>query len=392
MSVLRGRNFLMAPGPTNVPDRVLSAMHRPAVELSTPEFVQITRSCMADLKLVFGTTGEILLFAANGHGAWEAALANTLRPGDLVLALEAGIFAQAWAEMAEKLGVSVETIGGDWRQSVPPEAIEERLRADSGGQIKAVLAVQTDTATGITSDVPAVRAAMDAASHDALLMVDAVASLATVEFSMDAWRVDVTVAAAQKALMTPPGLSFNAVGPRALECARRGAMPRMYWDWMERLDPSAFYKAFCGTPPEHLIFALREALDMLAEEGLEQAISRHRRLAECVHVAVDTWGQAGEVGFQARRQSERSNAVTSVRLEPPHDANSVREYCDERLNVSLGGGLGPLDGRVFRIGHMGDINEPMVLGALASVQVALSACRVPHDASALEAAASYLSG
>ncbi|MDX1434749.1 MAG: aminotransferase class V-fold PLP-dependent enzyme [Gammaproteobacteria bacterium] len=385
MSVKRGRNFLMAPGPTNIPERVLRAMQRPAVELSSPDFVALCLGCLADLKKVFRTDGRVFVYAANGHGAWEAALSNTLSPGDRVLAFETGVFSEAWARMAEALGAEAVLVPGDWRHGIDADAVEKHLEADRAHRIRAVLAIQTDTATGITSDVPAVRRAMDAAGHPALLMVDAVASLAATDFRMDEWGVDVAVGASQKALMSPPGLAFTAVNDKALARSDEAKVPRLYWDWRKRLDEE-FYTWFCGTAPEHLLFALREALDMIAEEGLEAIFARHRRIGAAVRAAVAVWAQAGALSLNAARPAEQSDSVSTIRVDERWDAVEIRTLCQERLNVSLGGGLGKLKGRAFRIGHMGDINEPMILGALGGVETALRLCRVPHARGALNAA------
>ena len=391
MTVKRGRNFLMAPGPTNIPERVLRAMQRPAVELSAPDFVAMCLGCLADLKPVFRTAGKIFIYAANGHGAWEAALSNTLSPGDRVLAFETGVFSEAWARMAESLGAEAEIVPGDWRRGIDADAVEAHLRADRAHRIKAVLAVQTDTATGITSDVPAVRRAMDAAAHPALLMVDAVASLAAVDFRMDDWGVDVAVAASQKALMSPPGLGLVAVNDKALARADEAKTPRLYWDWRKRLEEEP-YTWFCGTAPEHLLFALREALDMVAEEGLEAIFARHRRIAGAVRAAVRVWSEAGALSLNAVRPAEQSNSVSTIRVDERWDAVGIRAVCHERLDVSLGGGLGKLKGKAFRIGHMGDINEPMVLGALAAIETALRLCAVPHGRGGVNAAIDSLAG
>ena len=376
--LLRGRNFLMTPGPSNIPDRVLAAMHRPAVDLVDTDFMDVTESCFHDLAKVFRTESRVFLYASNGHGAWEAALANLIGEGDLVLAPTTGMFSWAWGQLATDLGAVVEELDGDWRSAFDPGRIEERLRADPGHRIKAVLAVQTDTATSVTSDIVAVRRALDACGHPALLMADVVASLGTVDFRMDDWGVDVAVAGSQKGLMTPPGIAFTAVSPRALERSRTAGVRRGYWDWGRRIDSDEFYMKFFGTPPEHLIWGLREALDMLFEEGLDTAFARHRRLAHAVHAAVETWGEAGALELNAVNPAERAASVTTIRVAEGVDANRLRLLARDQLDVSLGYGLGPLDGKAFRIGHMGWINEPMVLGALGGVEMALQACDIPY--------------
>jgi alanine-glyoxylate transaminase/serine-glyoxylate transaminase/serine-pyruvate transaminase len=385
----RGRNFLMTPGPTTVPERVLAAMQHPAVDLIDPDFVKLTRSCLADLASVFRTEHEIFAYAANGHGAWEAALVNVLSQGDQVLAVESGVFSWAWASMADALGIEVETLPGDWRHAVDPNAVEDRLRADTGHSIKALLVVQTDTATSIATDVPAIRAAMDAAGHPALLLVDVVASLGTAEFRMDEWGVDVAVAASQKALMCPPGLSFNAVGPRAREAEARATLPRYYWDWQRRRGEE-FYMIFCGTAPEHLLFGLREALDMVAEEGLEAMFARHARLAGVVRAAVEAWAQGGALDFNALEPSQRCDSVTTIRVDEGLDSNRIREFCRDRHDVSLGAGLGQLNRKAFRIAHMGYVNGPTLIGALGAVEATLEALDIPRGAGAVEAAVARL--
>ena len=380
----------MTPGPSNIPDRVLAAMHRPAVDLVDTDFMALTKSCFDDLAKVFKTGGRVFLYASNGHGAWEAALANLIGEGDLVLAPTTGLFSWAWARLAEDLGAEVEELAGDWRSGFDPARVEERLRADPGHRIKAVLAVQTDTATSVTSDIAAVRRALDACHHPALLMADVMASLGTVDFRMDEWGVDVAVAGSQKGLMTPPGLGFTAVSHHALRTSRTAGIRRGYWDWQRRMDDEEFYMKFFGTPPEHLIWGLREALDMLFEEGSETAFARHRRLANAVHAAVGAWGRTGALELNAVNPAERATSVTTVRVAKGIDANRLRLLARDELDVSLGSGLGPLDGKAFRIGHMGWVNEPMVLGALGAVEMALQACGVPYEKGGVTAAVDAL--
>ncbi len=389
MTVKRGRNFLMMPGPTPIPERILNAMHRQAVDFSGPAFEALARACLEDLRPIFKTRGPVFVYTASGHGAWEAALANTLSPGDRVLVPETGNFSFGWKDMAQALGLEIEEIPGDWRHAIDPAEVEARLAADRDHEIKAVLMVHTDTASAVTSDVPALRAAMDRAGHPALLMVDTVASLVTTDFRMDDWRVDVAVGASQKGLMMPPGLSFTAASDKALRAAEAGTMPRRYWDWRERsLEPQ--YKWFCGTAPEHLIFGLRESIDMVMEEGLETAFARHARLAEAVRRAVAVWCEAGALAFNAVVPGERAQSVTTILTPEGFDSERLRQVCRERFDVALGAGLGRLKGRAFRIGHMGDVNEPMILGALASVEAALEICGLPHGKGGVTAAIAYL--
>lgn len=384
-----GREFLHTPGPTHIPDRVLNAMNRQAMDLIDPRLIDMTFACFDDLKRVFRTDGTVFLYAANGHGGWEAALSNLFQPGDAVLLPETGTFAMAWGEHARTLQLDVRFLPGDWRRAVEPAALEEALRADTAHGIKGVLAVQTDTATGVTSDIEAYRKAIDAAGHPALLVVDTIASLAAAPFEMDAWGVDAAIGASQKALMSPPGLSFVAAGPRALERAQKNERPRVYWDWGLR-SQKEFYRRFCGTPPEHLIFALREALDMVAEQGMEAILARHAHLAGAVHRAVETWAGEDALCFNAVVPEQRSVSVTTVRVAEGIDAEEIRTYARERLGVALGGGLGKLEGQAFRIGHMGDVNAPMLLGCLGAIETALIAMGIPHGSGGLRAAVEHL--
>ena len=381
---LRGWNFLCTPGPTNIPERIQRAMHRPAIDFSSPEFVAFATSLREDIKPIFQTESEVFIYAANGHGAWEAALVNTLSPGDQVLVPETGMFSLAWMAMARSLGIEVEYMKSDWRHGVQAELIAERLSRDPEHRIKAVMMVHTDTATGITSHPLAVRQALDVKHHPALLMVDVVASLVTIDFPMDRWGVDVAVGAGQKGLMLPPGLSFTATSPKALAVSERATLPRNYWDWRRRLG-SEHYLWFCGTPPEHLLFGLREAIDMITEETLPGVFARHHRLANAVRAAIEVWSQAGAIEFNAIQSEERADSITAI-LTPAHDAEVLRAFCREKFNVSLGGGFGKLHGHCFRIGHMGYVNEPMILGTLASIETALSLCRIPHQSGGISAA------
>ncbi len=391
MPVKSGKNFLHTPGPTNIPEQVLAAMMRPAVDLSDPDYLKMIESCFVDLKRVFKTDSKIFIYACNGHGAWEAALVNVLSPGDLVLAPETGRFAQSWAEMGATLGLDMEVLPGDWRTGIDADVIEERLRADSEHKIKAVLACHTDTATSITSDIPAVRRAIDSAGHSALLMVDTIAALATIDFQMDAWGIDVAVAAGQKGLMQPPGLGFTAASDKALKINETASLPRNYWDWRAR-QGEEYYQKFCGTSPEHLLFALREALNMLFEEGLDVVFARHQRLATAVRSAIEVWARAGALEFNATNPAERANGVTTIRVDEAYDADAVRLTCRGDFDISLGAGLGKLGGKAFRIGHMGYLNEPMVLGALAGVEASLARCGVPYERGAIDAAIASLNG
>jgi len=366
MTVRNGREFLAIPGPTNVPDEVLNAMHRPAIEIYSGALVDITARCLADLKKVFRTEGRAYIYAANGHGAWEAALSNVLSRGDTVLVLQSGRFAVGWGETAAAMGAKVETVAAGWREAVDPAAVEARLREDKAGRIKAVLVVQIDTASGVVNDIPAIRKAMDNAGHGALLMVDTIASLGTMPFEMDAWRVDVAVTGSQKGLMTPPGLGFVAAGPRAAAVHETADLRTRYWDWTLR-NGDQHYQIYCGTPPEHLMFGLRKALDMLLEEGLENVFARHHRLAEGTRQAVKAWG----LEVCARAPKWHSDTVTAIMVPAGVNAAEVIDIAYRRYDLALGAGLARMAGRLFRIGHLGDLNELMLLGGIAGAEMAM---------------------
>jgi alanine-glyoxylate transaminase/serine-glyoxylate transaminase/serine-pyruvate transaminase len=388
-TIQTGRNFLHTPGPTNIPDRVLSAMMRPAIDMSNPGFGAMVRSCFDDLKTVFKTEGEVFIYASNGHGAWEAALVNVLSPGDQVLVPEAGHFSFNWGEMARSLGLEAIGIPMDWRRAIDAETVAAKLRADKDHRIKAVLMVHTDTATSVTSDISAMRRAIDDAGHPALFMVDTIAALATVDFRMDEWGVDVAVGASQKGLMQSPGLGFTAASEKALRAHKFATLPRSYWDWSHR-QAEEYYAWFCGTLPEHLLFGLREGLDMVLEEGLDAIFVRHARLAEAIRLAIGRWSEAGALELNAIEPAEQSDSVSTILVDEAYDAVRFRETCRDRFDVSLGGGLGKLRGRAFRIAHMGYLNEPMVLGALAGIEACLAYCDIPHKKGGVDAAIDYL--
>jgi alanine-glyoxylate transaminase/serine-glyoxylate transaminase/serine-pyruvate transaminase len=389
MTVRNGREFLSIPGPTTVPDEVLSAMHRPAIEIYSGALVDITASCLDDLRRVFRTQGRTYIYAANGHGAWEAALVNVLSRGDKVLVLESGIFAVGWGEMAAMLGIDVEALPGDWRRAVDPAALEARLRDDKAGAIKAVLVVQVDTASAVVNDIPAIRRAMDAAGHPALLMVDAIASLGTMPFEMDGWGVDVAVTGSQKGLMSPPGLSFVAAGDKATAAHREAGLRTRYWDWTAR-EGEVHYHKYCGTPPEHMLFALRKALDLLFEEGLENVFQRHRLLAEAVRRAVGVWGEAGALELNIVEPAERADSVSTVLMNDGRDPKALLDYCDNKCAVVLGIAIGELSGKAFRIAHMGHVNAPMILGTLGGLEIGLLALSIPHRKGGVQAAIDWL--
>ncbi|ATL25764.1 pyridoxal-phosphate-dependent aminotransferase family protein [Streptomyces formicae] len=372
MTVRTGRHFLQIPGPTNVPDRVLRAMAAPTIDHRGPEFAALTRRLLDALGPVFGTTGPVVVYPASGTGAWEAALVNTLSPGDRVLCFETGHFASLWRAMARSLGLDVEFVPGDWRHGASPEAALARLSADTEHRVKAVCVVHNETSTGVTSRVPEIRAAIDAADHPALLLVDTVSSLGSLEYRHDAWGVDVTVTGSQKGLMLPPGLSFNAVSEKALSAARTARLPKSFWDWTPIIDANeAGY--FPYTPATNLLYGLEEALDMLADEGLEQVWARHARHAAATRSAVRGWG----LDVLCADEREHSGSLTAVLLPDGQDADAVRKVVLERFDMSLGTGLGRLAGQVFRIGHLGHFNDLTLAGTLAGVQMGLELAGVP---------------
>jgi alanine-glyoxylate transaminase/serine-glyoxylate transaminase/serine-pyruvate transaminase len=389
MSVANGREFLAIPGPTNIPDAVMAAMQRPAVDIYAGPLVKLTDTLLADLSRIFATAGKSYIYAANGHGAWEAALTNVLSRGDKVLVLESGRFAIGWGEAARMLGAQPEILPGDFRRAVRPDEVEARLRADTKGEIKAILVAQIDTASGVVNDIEAIGRAVRAASHDALLMVDTVASVGCVPFEMDKWGVDLAMAGSQKGLMTPPGLGFTAAGPRARDAHKKANMRTPYWDWTFR-DGDAHYQKYCGTPPEHLLFALRAALDMIFAEGLDNVFKRHRLLAEATRRAVGVWAQGGAFGFNVTAPAERCDTVTAVITQGGDSAQPLVDYCRDRCGVVLGRAIGWTEGRGFRIAHMGHVNAPMVLGTLAAVEMGLLALKLPHGQGGTQAAIEYL--
>jgi alanine-glyoxylate transaminase / serine-glyoxylate transaminase / serine-pyruvate transaminase len=389
MVVRAGREFLAVPGPTNIPDRVLQAMQRPAVELYSKPLVALTDSLLRDLKRLFGTEGRSYIYIANGHGAWEAALTNVLSRGEKVLVLESGKFGLDWGDAAARLGIEVEVLPGDHRHAIRPAAVEARLRDDRAGAIEAVLAVQVDTSSSVVNDIAAIGTAIRSVGHGALLMVDAVASLGCMPFNMDAWGVDVAMSGSQKGLMTPPGLGFVAAGERAQHAHQKADLRTPYWDWTTR-DGDSHYQKYAGTPPEHLMFALREALDMLFAEGLDNAFLRHRLLAEAVRRAVEVWTKGKMLAFNIVEASERSDTVTTVLMADGCDPETLRDYCEAKCGVVLGRGIGKLNGKAFRIAHMGHLNAPMVLGTLGTIEMALRALAIPHGAGGVQAAVEWL--
>ncbi len=388
MTIANGRAFLATPGPTNIPDRVLQAMMRPAEELSSRTIVGLTESLLTDLKRIFRTKGETFIYSANGHGGWEAALTNVLSRGDKVLVLASGRFAIGWGEMAKFMGADVEVLPGSWRAAIDAGAVDARLRADAGHAIKAVLMVQIDTASGVVNDVPAVRRALDAAGHPALLMVDGVASVGCMPFEMDGWGVDVAMSASQKGLMTSPGLAFVAANAKALAAHQTATMRTLYWDWSSRMNTLAYMK-HCGTAPEHLMFGLRAALDMILDEGLEAVWTRHALLAGATHAAVARWAEGRTLSFNVPEPAHRAPSVTPILVQGA-DAAAITDYARDICGVTLGVAIGELSGKAFRIAHMGHVNAPMVLGALSAVEMALQARGIAHGSGGVTAAIAHL--
>jgi len=389
MTVRAGREFLAIPGPTTMPDEVLQAMHRPALDIYSEQMVELSDSLHRDLAKLFATKGKCYIHIANGHGAWEAALSNVLSRGDKVLVLESGRFAVGWGNAAAAMGAEVEVLKGDWRRAVRPDEVEARLRADKTHEIKAILVAQIDTASGVCNDVEAIGKAIKAAGHPALYMVDTVASLGCMPFEMDQWGIDVAMSGSQKGLMTPPGLGFVAANDRAQAAHRRANMRTPYWDWTER-EGAEHYRRYAGTAPVHLLFALRQAIDMLLAEGLDNVFRRHAVLAEAVRRAVAVWSEGQVLGFNIAENAERSNTVTTVVMNNGHAPAELHRYCKDKCGVVLGVGIGDLHGQAFRIAHMGHINAPMVLGTLGVIEVGLNALQIPHGKGGMEAAIAYL--
>ena len=385
MTLQSGRHFLQIPGPTNVPDRVLRAMDQPTIDHRGPEFARLTLSILEHLKPVFKTTGDIVIFPSSGTGAWEASLVNTLSPGDRVLMFETGQFAMQWCRMAQNLGLSAEVVPGDWRHGADPAQLENLLKEDRRHQIKAVAVVHNETSTGVTSRIPEIRKAIDRANHPALFMVDTISSLASIDYRHDEWGVDVTVAGSQKGLMLPPGIAFNAIGPKARTAAKSARFPKSYWNWEDILaaNRSGF---FPYTPATNILYGLREALRMLHEEGLDAVFARHARLAEATRRTARAWG----LEILCLNPEEYSNTLTALLMPEGHDADKLRQVILERYNMSLGTGLGKLQGRVFRIGHLGDFNELMLAGTLCGVEMGLAVAGVPHKQGGVLAALDYL--
>ena len=385
MTYASGRHFLQIPGPTNVPDRVLRAMSRPTIDHRGPEFGILGREVLSELKPIFKTTAPVIIYPASGTGAWEAALVNTLSPGDTVLMCETGWFSTLWQQMATRLGLVPQLIPTDWRRGADPAGIEAHLREDRNHAIKAVCVVHNETSTGVASRIGDVRKAIDRAGHPALLLVDTISSLASIDFRMDEWGVDVTVAGSQKGLMLPPGLSFNAISPKALAASKTAKLPRSFWAWDEMLAANK-NGYFPYTPGTNLMYGLKEAIEMLNEEGLEQVFARHTRHAEATRRAVAAW----ELEVLCANPAEYSSALTAVLVPEGHNADKLRNVILESFDMSLGTGLGKLAGRVFRIGHLGHFNDLTLAGTLAGVEMGLALAEIPHRRGGTQAALDFL--
>jgi alanine-glyoxylate transaminase/serine-glyoxylate transaminase/serine-pyruvate transaminase len=385
MAYQSGRHFLQIPGPTNVPDRVLRAMAQPTIDHRGPEFAKLTHELLNDLKQIFKTMGTVVIYPSSGTGAWEASLVNTLSPGDNVLMFETGYFATLWRNMAVKLGLDVDFIPGDWRHGVDPDVVEKKLYEDKKKNIKSVMVVHNETSTGVTSRVNEVRKAMDRAGHPALLMVDTISSLASIDYRHDEWGVDVTIGCSQKGLMLPPGLGLNAISDKALKASISARLPKSYWDWgaMINDNKSGF---FPYTPSTNLLYGLQESLSMLLEEGLENVFARHLRLAEATRQAVRAWG----LETLCMNPEEYSNSLTAVLMPTGYNADELREIILKQFNMSLGTGLGKLKGKIFRIGHLGDFNELMLAGTLSGIEMGLALANVPFSKGGVIKAFDYL--
>jgi len=380
-----GRHFLQIPGPTNVPDRVLRAMDRPVIDHRCAEFTELSTEVLQGLRAIFQTAGPVVLYPASGTGAWEAAIVNSLSPGDRVLLFETGYFSQLWRQVAEKFGIQVEYVPGNWRRGADAAELETRLSADKQHTIKAVFVVHNETSTGATSRIPEIRRAMNQARHPALLLVDTISSLGSIDYRHDEWGVDVTIAGSQKGLMLPPGMSFNAISEKALAANKSARLARSYWDWQEMLKANRS-GLFPYTPPTNLLYALQEALRMLQEEGLANVFRRHARHAEATRAAVRAWGL--EVVCEEPR--EYSNSLTAVFVPEGHDADKLRAVIVENFDMSLGAGLGKLAGKVFRIGHLGSLNDLMLAGTLSGIEMGLRLAGVPHREGGVMAALNSL--
>ena len=381
-----GRHFLQIPGPTNLPDRVLRAMDRAVIDHRGPEFAEISKSVLEKLKSVFKTTAPVIMYPGSGTGAWESAIVNTLNVGDKVLFFETGEFSIRWYHQAKDLKIDAEIVPGDWRHGIDPKVVAERLAADKDKKIKAVCVLHNETSTGIVNNIGEIRKAIDSVNHPALFMVDVISSLASIDYRHEEWKVDVTVGGSQKGLLLPPGLSFNAISHKALEASKKATMPKHYWDWNAMLEnnKTGFYPY---TPATTLIYGLDEALDMLMEEGLDNVFARHARLAEATRLAVKAWG----LEILCKNPAEYSNTLTTVLLPEGYDADNLRKTILDEYNMSLGASFNKVKGKVFRIGHLGDLNEILLMGVLSGVEMGLTKAKIPFKAGGIMAALQYLS-
>lgn len=388
MPLRYGKEFLMIPGPTNIPEEVLRAMHKPAIDIYEGPLLETTDYCLSGLKTLFRTVGKTYIYAANGHGAWDAALTNTLSQGDKILVLHSGLFAAGWGEASKILNLDVEVLSGSWRAAVDPAKLEERLKQDSAHEIKAILVVQVDTASGVWNDIAALRKAIDTAGHPALFMVDTIASLGCMPFEMDNWGVDIALTGSQKGLMSPPGLSFIAASPKADKAHETAGLRTNYFDWTFRQGP-VHYQKYCGTPPEHLLFAFRKSLEILFSEGLEQVWRRHTLLAGATSAAVTEWAKGGGLEFNIEEPRNRSNSVTVVRL---NDAKPepLRSFTQDVCGVTIGGTIGALEDQGIRIAHMGHVNAVMLLGTLSAIELGMNKLDIAHGKGGVQAAIDYL--
>ena len=369
-----GKHFLQLPGPSNVPDRILRAMDYPTIDHRGPEFSNLANDCLEGIKTIFKTKSNVIIYPASGTGAWEAALVNTLIEDDLVLMVETGHFASLWNKMAHRLGIKTEFLKTDWQRGAMPEKIYERLKKDTEKQIKAVCVVHNETSTGSTSRIKEVRDAINSANHDALLMVDTISGLASMEYKHDEWGIDVTVSGSQKGLMLPPGLSFNAISEKAIKISKKSGMRRSYWDWEEQIKANR-YGSFPYTPATNLLYGLKEAIKMLHEEGLDKVFKRHDRHAKATRLAVQAWG----LEVLCKEERDYSSVLTAVVLPETHNADNLRRIILENFNMSLGNGLSKLSGKVFRIGHLGDFNDLMLMGTLTGIEMGLDLAGIPHQ-------------
>ncbi|NCX54874.1 MAG: aminotransferase class V-fold PLP-dependent enzyme [Rhodobacterales bacterium] len=380
-----GRHLLQIPGPSNVPDRILRAMDFPTIDHRSEEFFDLAKKCLSGIKDVFKTKSHVIIYPASGTGAWEAALVNTLSPGDTVLMVETGHFASLWVKLAKRLGLNAELIETNWRRGADAEKISQRLSSDKSGKIKAVCIVHNETSTGAMSDVARVRKSINDTGHNALLMVDTISSLASSDFCHDEWGVDVTVSGSQKGLMLPPGLSFNAISQKAIIAHKKATLPRSYWDWGEQIEANSL-GAFPYTPATNLLYGLKEAIAMLKEEGLDNVFSRHKRHAEATRLAVQTWG----LEVLCEEKKDFSNTLTAVLLPDGYNADEFRSVVLDNFNMSLGNGLSRLAGKVFRIGHLGDFNDLMLVATLGGIEMGLSKSSIPHQVGGTQAAMQFL--